>query len=61
MMTNDWITGKDLEGSYLSLIDVLSWHLPGGTEENFIKVSHNSILAKIQTKHLPSRSQENYL
>lgn len=28
---------KDLEGSSLNLIEVLSWHLPGGTEESNVK------------------------
>jgi hypothetical protein len=30
----DRITGKDLEGSGHSLIDLLSTHLPGVTDEN---------------------------
>jgi hypothetical protein len=27
-----------MEGSGLGLIDILSWHLPGGTEENHEKI-----------------------
>jgi hypothetical protein len=30
--------GKDLEGSGLALIVVISWHLPGGTKEDYVNL-----------------------
>jgi hypothetical protein len=38
---NEW-TGEDLEGSGHGLIKVLSWHLPGVTEENHKNLSRDS-------------------
>jgi hypothetical protein len=32
---DEWWIGKDLEWSGRGLIEVLSGHLPGGTEENY--------------------------
>jgi hypothetical protein len=34
----DWWIGKELEGSGRNLTQVLSWHLPGETEENRTKL-----------------------
>jgi hypothetical protein len=33
-MADERRVGKDLEGNDHGLIEVLFWHLPGGTEEN---------------------------
>jgi hypothetical protein len=44
-------TGKNLEGNGHGLIEVLSWHFPGGTEEN---------QNEIQTEHLSNTSLEHY-
>jgi hypothetical protein len=45
------------EESCHGLIEVLSWHLPGGTEENHGKpVMTAGVVAKILTKHLPHTS-----
>jgi hypothetical protein len=32
-MTDERKIGKDLEGSGCDVMEVLSWHLPGGTKE----------------------------
>jgi hypothetical protein len=40
----------ELEGSFSSLIGVLSWELPGGTEENQESLSQDS---RCPAKHLP--------
>lgn len=42
---------KDLEGNRCGLIDVLSLHLCGETEEKY-KNPQSSVLAQIQTEHL---------
>jgi hypothetical protein len=34
-MIDEWLIGKDLEGSGGSLTETLSRYLPGGTEENY--------------------------
>jgi hypothetical protein len=48
---------EDLEGRGRELTEVLSRHLPGGTEGNREKpVMKASAPAKIQTKHLLNRS-----
>jgi hypothetical protein len=41
-MLEELRTGKDWEGSTHKLTEVLSWHLPGGTEE-----SHNKLVLDI--------------
>jgi hypothetical protein len=53
-------TGKrqDLEGSDHGLIEVLSQHLPGRTEEKHVTIS--GILAEIGTEYLPKTSLEHY-
>jgi hypothetical protein len=33
--------GKDLEESGFDLINVIAWHIPGGTEENHKNLSQN--------------------
>jgi hypothetical protein len=43
----------DLNRGSLGLIEVLLWHLPGGTEEDHKKPEYSGVLAKIQTSHLP--------
>jgi hypothetical protein len=57
---NDRWTGKDLEGSDRSLNEVLSQHLPGGTEEKLRKTSVSTAgdTAEIRNKHLPYTSPE---
>jgi hypothetical protein len=36
-MIHERRTGKDLEGNGHSLIEVLSWHFPAGSEEKYEK------------------------
>jgi hypothetical protein len=43
---------KGFQGSSSGLIEILSWNLPGGTEEN-----HGSP-AEIQAMHVPNTSAE---
>jgi hypothetical protein len=61
-MTDEWIR-KDLKGSSNCLIELLSQHLHGGTDENNEKTSIKiaGVLAKIQTEHLLDTSLEHYL
>jgi hypothetical protein len=40
---------KDLEGVVMAKFEVLSWHLPGGTEKNHKNFSH----VKEVSDHLP--------
>jgi hypothetical protein len=48
-LADEWEVGKDLEGSGYYLIELLSWHLIGGTEENYEKksVSRVGVAAEI--------------
>jgi hypothetical protein len=51
-MTDEWQIERDLEGSSCGLIDVLSWHLCGGTKENHENLSRVvSVPAEIQTEY----------
>jgi hypothetical protein len=44
------------------LIQVLSWHLPGGTEENHKNpVRMAGVQAEIRTKNLSNKSLQHYL
>jgi hypothetical protein len=53
--------GKGSEGSSCGLIEVLSWHLPGRTEENSEKPFRIvGVLAEIQTEYFLNMSQEHY-
>jgi hypothetical protein len=48
-----------LEGIDHGLIEVLSWHLPGGTEENYENsVRIADVTSKVQTEQLPSPNLE---
>jgi hypothetical protein len=56
--------GKDLEGFDSDLIELLSQHLSGGTQENHgtkISVTTAAVPAEIGTKHLSNKSIEHYL
>lgn len=54
-------TGKDLEGSNPGLIEVLSRHLPGVTEENYEKsVRIATVPAEIWTEHITNTNVERY-
>jgi hypothetical protein len=44
------LLGKDLEGSGRGLIKVLSWRLPGGTEENHVNLEPGYEVRKFQTQ-----------
>jgi hypothetical protein len=56
---NDESTGT--QGSGRGLIAVISWHWPGGTEENCDNaVMRAGISVKIRTVNLPKRSLECY-
>jgi hypothetical protein len=61
-MMDEWWIGRDLEGSCHIQIEVLSLHLPGGTEENHKKTSVRKAgaPAKIWTEHLLHTSLEPY-
>jgi hypothetical protein len=48
-LTDDWQSGKDLEGSNFGLIKLLCWHLPGGTKTS-VRIA--SVPAGIQTKDI---------
>lgn len=39
---DEWFIGKDLGGNSLGLIWVLSWHIPGETEENHANPTQDS-------------------
>jgi hypothetical protein len=39
-------------GSFLGLIEILSWYLPGETEGNHINLRIAGVPADIQTEHL---------
>jgi hypothetical protein len=53
---------KHLEGSCHDLIEVLSWHLPGGTDENHRKsVMIADAPPEIQTKYFLNASLGHYL
>jgi hypothetical protein len=56
----EWCIGKDLEESGRGVIEVLSSHSPGETEENHEKpsVRIGNIPAETRTKHLPNVSLE---
>jgi hypothetical protein len=50
-----------LEGSGRGLIEILSLHSPGGSQENDGKPARISgVLTEIQTKYLPNASLERY-
>jgi hypothetical protein len=60
MTGKKWIR-KDFKGDDRDLIEVLSRHLPGGTEENYeTSVRIASVPAEIRTEHIPNTSLERY-
>jgi hypothetical protein len=38
-MTDEWLIGKDLEGSVHGVLEILSRHFPGGTKKGHKKLS----------------------
>jgi hypothetical protein len=51
-----------LKGISHGIIKVITWYLPGGTEENHEKtVLMANVLAKIETSYLPNSNLEFYL
>jgi hypothetical protein len=56
------ITNDELEGNGCDLIEVLTQHLPGLTEESYEEPDTIAcVAAKIQTKHLPYTILGSYL
>jgi hypothetical protein len=51
-MIDEYCVGKDLEGNGGKLIEVLSQHLPGGTEENDGKRLDRHVPTEILTTNL---------
>jgi hypothetical protein len=53
--------GKDLEGNSSSLIEVLSWHVPGGSEQlQKTSVIVAGVPADIRTEHLWNTCLDRY-
>jgi hypothetical protein len=57
-VTDRGYIGKDLEGSGCDLFEVLLWHFPGGTVENYgkRKVRITKDRATILTRQIPNKS-----
>jgi hypothetical protein len=54
-------TERDLEGRSLGLIEILTWQLHGGTEENHEETARIAgVLAEIRTEHRLNTSLDSY-
>jgi hypothetical protein len=55
-IVDEWWIGEDLDGSYRSLIYVISWNLLRGAEKSTKKLRIASVLAEIRTEYIPNKN-----
>jgi hypothetical protein len=60
-MVYEWWIGKDLEGTERRLIGILSWHFPGGAEENCSDLDRDSQCPSQDAKWAPTEDKSGVL
>jgi hypothetical protein len=61
MVIDEWLDGKDLEGSGIGQIKVQSQHFPRGTEETSKYLRMGNVPPEIRNKHPRNTSLELHL